>query len=456
MSDLALLLTLPLVLALIIWPIPRRWWRGVAVAGFLAAIVLALLAARLDLQPTAPAISFFGNGGGLRLGGDGILTEGMRQAIVLLYTGAAVIFLASARWFQGPNFVPAGLASLSAFLFALLVNQLAFGAAAILVAIGLLATMTADEKGGASLTTWRFFVLSAFALPLLLLAGWMLASQQLALGGAAWRLLLLGAMALLAGFPFHIWVRRIVAESPALTALFIVGPAQLVILTFLWRWLVQHGDFLSSTPLTAVLGWSGAVTVLIGGVQSTKAQNPRELLGALVLVDMGAVIICLSVAGIAQAGALILFRVLSLLAAKTALQWLDAGVVRDEGAETPAPNYRPLALALFAYGALSLIGAPLTPGFAARWAAVNVGSGGSLWWGFLQLLAVAGGVAGLARILVAIAADPDRQQRPVWSFATAQHRLQALALAVGLVLALALAIYPWPLLRFLSTISAQF
>ena len=453
-----LLIVAPLLAALIIFLALSRWPRAAGICGFLSALLIALLLAAADLQPVDQTSAPFSGEQLSFLGRSLLITEGLRRVLLLVYAGAALLFLLSSLWSQGPGFVPAALAALSPLSFALMVTPLAFGAVALLLAAALLASLVQGQRPGSTLASLRYLILTALAVPPLLVAGWMIDSQQFALGGVIWRLLLLGATLLLAAFPFHIWVRPLLVESRPLTAVFILGPVQLGIVTFVWRWLQQNSDLLLTTQLGVYLGWSGAATALVAAILAYGARDPRRLLGAVVLADIGATLICLAqgVAGIEQAWSLLLLRFLALLLAAIGLQWAaQRAAVGDDRLALEHLARRPLAAALFAYGAASLIGLPLTAGFTARWAAIALGGATSPWWALFMLLAVAGGVAGLVRVMGPVAERLRNQaDRPLSSYLPG--RLPLALIAVATLLALVLSLYPWPLLSLVSNLNELF
>lgn len=459
MSGPVLLIFGPLLPAALILLALGRWPRAAAVSGFLSALLIAALLANIDPAPVETSATVAGGEEFRFLGWTLLISEGMRRLLIMIYISSAILFLASGLWPQGQIFVPAGLAALSPLAVALMIRPLTFGIVALLVAATFLAALVQGMRAGSTTASLRYLLLTALALPVFLIAGWMLDSQQLALGGALWRLLFLGAALLLAGFPFHIWVRPLLNEARPLTAIFVLAPAQLAVLTFVWRWLQQNPNLVANTPLDVYFGWSGAATALVAGFLAFNERDPRRLLGALTLADMGATLICLGqgVAGIESAWALILLRFLGLLIAVAGLEW----TARRDGEEERVTHgeqlaQRPLAAALFTYGALSLIGLPLTPGFAARWAAITLAGLASTWWALALLLAIAGGLAGIVRILApALALLKDGAVLDSWDDGQPAS-IPAIATGALLLLTLILAVYPWPLLNIFARLNELF
>lgn len=459
MSGPILLVVGPLVPSALIFAALRRWPRAAAVCGFVSALLIAALLANVDVASSTAGSGVSGAGEFRVFGWTLAISEGLRRLLVVAYVSSAVLFLASGLWPQGPVFIPAALAALSPLAVTLMITPLTFGIVALLVAATLLAALVQSMRAGSTTASLRYLLLSTLALPIFLVAGWMLDSQQLALGGALWRLIFLGATLLLAGFPFHIWVRPLLNEAHPLSAIFVLGPAQLLILSFVWRWLQQNPNLIANTDLGVYLGWSGAATALAAALLAFNERDPRRLLGTLALADMGATLICLGqgVSGIENAWALILMRFLGLLIAVAGLEW----TMRRDGDETDLTAaqrlaHHPPAAVLFTYGALSLIGLPLTPGFAARWTAVTLAGTGSIWWALALLLAIVGSIAGILRVLgPTVTRLTDRGALDPQS-ATQPNRNSKMATVGVLILTAALAFYPWPVLNLFSRLNELF
>lgn len=458
MSSFLFLFLGPLFYALIVAMVQRRWPRAAALLGFIGVISLTVVLFSFDLQQEGgPVQEFFSaDGPDVLLADAWFFSGGLREILLIVYVLAALLFLLASRWPQGPNFVPGALSSLAPLTIALMINPLNFAAAALLPAAALLSAVIQDRQPDAAVPAWRFLLFSALALPAFLVAGWMLESQGLAFGNTAWRLLFLATILVMGSFPFHIWLRPAFSRARPLAVLFIVGPAHLAILTFVYRWLEQYPQLLGTTPLSSLLGWSGAATAVAAAVLSFGEDNPRRLLGSLVLADIGATMVCLSQgpAGIEQAWALTVLRTVGLLLGLGGLLW--AGDSPDLGPQRTLARH-PLAAVLFACGALSLVGLPFTPGFATRWAAISLGGGVSIWWGIAQLLAVGAGLSGLLRTLAPLSDRLTEHPRALLAHVPGpQRRLSVAVFVVLLVLALSLTLYPWPFLNLVSSLHVQF
>ena len=395
--------------AALIWLGLRRWPLAAGVSGALAALLLRFLVAAIPLQESAGAVFPFVGAEWPLAGRALVLTEEVRQVLLLLYAGAALLFLFSALWPQGPDFVPAGLGALAPLAVLLLAQPSAFGIVALLVAVALVTIMIQAGDSNATTASLRFLVLMALTLPLFLLAGWMVESEQFVFVGTIWRLLLVGLTLWLAGFPFHIWVRPLLHKAPLLVTVYVLTLLQLVLAAFAHRLLQQAPALWESTRLFPLLRASAAATLLVAGLLALQARRPRDLLAYLLLADMGTLLLTLTFAGAGRPATVqivqLRFAGLLLVAAGTFLLpgLLDADTF---GALRARARDAPWRAALFAYGALSLAGLPLTPGFLGRWAAVSLLARLSPWPALLVLLATAAAIVAVLRSLAAWLAPP--------------------------------------------------
>ena len=384
------------------WPLPR--WPA-AIGGFLSAIVLRFMLGAIPLEPTtaAEAGAFFSGGEFFLLGRALILTETTRAVLMTMYTGAALLFLLSAIWPQGSDFVVAGLAVLAPLAVVLQAEPFSFGAVAMLIAAAFLVPLAHTGRSGETVAPMRYLFLTALALPPLLVAGWMLESEQLVLAGAIWRLILLGILLLVGGFPFHVWLRPLFEEAPPLATVFVLTIVQLAAVTFAWQLLQRFPGVQANVRFVTLLAWGGAVTALVAALLTFNEGKPRHLLSYTALGDIGAALVALSLEpGSGEvARTIIIARFVSLtIAAAGLLIWekapinLPARLLRG-GATTDR-----LSTLLFAFGVLSLAGLPLTAGFSGRWAAISLAGSSSLWLALPLLLATTAPVLGLIRVFL--------------------------------------------------------
>lgn len=401
-----ILLAGPLLFALITLVVQRRWPLAAAITGGVAALFMGLLA---PVGTAGESIQLFG--GGLSL------TQQASSLLRLLYAGAALLFFLSARWPQGPRFVPAGLGALALLAATVMVQPFSSGMVTLLAAAAFLAVMVQAGRQGSTLASLRYLTMAALALPFLLVAVWMLGSDQPALTASVGRVLLAGTALLLAGFPFHIWVRPVVDDAPPLVTVFLFTLTPAVTVFLLFNLLQQHPIVIQETAFPAVLRWSGALVAVTGGLLALNAGTLRSLWGCLLLVELGGALMLVAAGPVGQQAVFagLGLRFVTLLFGAVGLILLELDPEPGER-RAGASRRKRWAWVLFGYGALSLVGLPLTPGFLARWPAVTVSfwpvaGGASLWPAAFLLIGMALAAAGLLRRL-ASALQTGTRERP--------------------------------------------
>ena len=309
----------------------------------------------------------------------------------LLLASLGALYLLALVWPVARDLVPITLAAAGLLAAALLVETAAWGGPLLIMGLLLLALAGQSGQRGEVGASWRYLVLTLVALPLLLLAGWQAGlPAALPLSGAA--LLAGAALLLLGGFPAFLWVRPLARRAAPPLWPFLFGGAQLAIVAYLFRWLAAQPAWATEAAWVAWLTWGGVGAALLGGLLAALATAEEELLPSLLLLDLGvALLLLLRPDGAGWETAVLLYR-----GRLVGLLWAGVGwLLWREGV---AGRKRPLGRLLWAYGGLTLIGLPLTAGFAARWALLAqvppLAAG-------LLLLALLGGLWGLGRWLAA-------------------------------------------------------
>lgn len=372
-------------------PLPPRqgryvWERATAVAGLVALVLLAWW-----FLPGEPLVS---------------------PALSLLLGSLAALYLFALLWPQSRDLVPITLAATFLLGTALLVEELLWGGLLLLMGVLLLAAVGQVRGRGDAGASWRYLVLTLLALPFLLLAGWQagLPGAALPLGGPP--LLAGAAILLLGGFPASLWVRPLARRAAPLLWPFLFGGAHLAIVAFLFGWLAGQPAWAADAAWRAWLTWGGVAAALWGGLLAALSQDEEELLPSLLLLDMGfALLLLLRVDGAGWETAVAFYRSRIIGLLLIAVGWgvrESYSVFRkpysvfgepftDHGSRTTDNGQRITALLLRGYGALTLLGLPLTLGFAARWSLLSqlevIPAG-------LLLLATLGGLWGLVRRLL--------------------------------------------------------
>ena len=432
-----------------------RWPRVQTLAGTAAALILAIWIAVLPLdRSTSSQESIFSGKTWLLAGRELLISEGLQDLFVILFSALALLFLLSLFFAQGSSFISASLAAFGFICAALMVQNFTFGAILLVLGAALLAisyTPVVRHKTMGSLRYLLFFVL---ALAPLLLVGWLFESDQAALFSPLIVTMLAVAFAiLLAGFPFYIWVYPLVAEAPFLVPALILGLGQTAVITFIFSFLHYNPWLQANTQLQNWMTWSGTGTVLVAALLVLTAGQWRFLLGHLLLLNMGMTLLTLTLPMQAAGEIAILFhlsRFASLLLAGIAMSLLPRqGQVESIAGSHGLARRAPFTVALLAYAFFSLLGTPLTIGFPSQWAIITTfGQQSNLWLPLLLVLAMGISAYKILRVLVALIQKDhnDRDgQEPEW---------QRILAAAILVIAALLAFFPQPIISYVNELSA--
>jgi NADH:ubiquinone oxidoreductase subunit 2 (subunit N) len=457
----ALLLVAPVALAALLLPW-RRWPRLTAVAGIMALAFLSIMLAGVPLASAGAAVaapSFFSGDTWLVFGWPLAVTEAIRATFLLVYVVVSLIFALTLVLAADSGLVPGALLLLAPLAAALMVRPFAVGVLALLAAAAFLTWLIQSGRTGSTRAALRSFLMTAVAVPLFLLAGWMVETDSLGFMLPIARLTALGMVVLLAGFPFHLWVSPALAEAPPLVVVLVFGLVQFIIVIFCLNLLSENAWLPENAAFAQIVRLSGALTVITAGLLAYNARTLGNLLGYLLLLDIGVTLLLLAFTGPATAEtllSLLLLRMASLVLATVGLSLIRDQFVADGFTAVQGAVYRsPLGVALFTYGSFSLIGLPLTPGFSGRWsvlALIGADPVASNWLALVILLAAVGAAAGLLRCLVSLLAPPPKSEaagapEPIWRQAPA---------AILLVAALLIALFPQIILTYATHLATLF
>ena len=371
-----LLLLLPLIAALAARVLEPRHRLGAAV-GLLAVTALATVVVVAITRPGDPTAVVIGR--------TLTLTALARGLLLLVYALTGGLF--ALHWFRpvSRSFVGVALALLSPLAAALLIAPLGLGLALLAVALALAAVALYGRRFAAAGAAWRAFLVGVLGLLPLLWVAWAQAAGQT--GAALPLVLVLSTLLLLASFPFHSGLRGLARWSPPGALALALGPAQIIVVALLFGLLDLTPAARAAAEFQTALRGSALLAALLAAFLMHRERTWRGVLAGALLLDAGGLTLAAlapGAAGLAVALAALIGRTLSLLLIALGLSW-------PMGGERRANILRRV---LLLYGSLSLLGLPLTPGFAGRWAQVLLL--GAAWPWAAVLLVAALGVAGWA------------------------------------------------------------
>jgi formate hydrogenlyase subunit 3/multisubunit Na+/H+ antiporter MnhD subunit len=360
------------------------------IIGLVTVAVLTLL-----LALARPGTGLFADNTVGFLGRELVLTPFVRSLFLYIYPALGVLFLVAWTRPMGRALVPVGLAVLSPLGAALMVTPAGLGAILLVAAAAVVLPVLHGGKFDAAVPAWRYFLLTAVALaPILLTAS----GSLLATFSLGWFAPVVATLLLLGGFPFYVWVAGLGRTTTPAVAALVLGLVQLVVVVFLLTLLDSVPAARATAEFQTAIRWSAALTALVGAFQMGRAADWRKVVAGAILLDMGFMLpVTLSPGtdglGIALPALISRFLSLLLIALGTVRVADRAGASRFNGwIELLRP-------ALMWFGVLSLLGLPLTPGFAGRWAQLAaVGQAGGMWPPVLLVIALAGGAAAILRM----------------------------------------------------------
>jgi NADH:ubiquinone oxidoreductase subunit 2 (subunit N) len=454
----------PLLLALLLFLI-RRWPRPAAAAGLGGLMLLRWLLLEIELEAGSGTGGLFQGGDWLVLGRSLTLSEPLRDLFAFVYLAAAFLVVLALLAPQGRLFYPLTVALLSPLAAALVIQPLVFGVILLLIATAAAAILIQDGQPGATLASFRYLKIIALAAPLLLLAGWLAEENLVSHFSAVRQLMLTGLIIVLGGVPFQLWVIPIWQAARPLVPVVVFGLMQLFLVAFATQFMAELPAVQRNSQFLQLLQLSGAFTVLLAGFLAWTADDAERLIGHLLLVDMGATLFLLGMghqSGLVAAHFHVMLRLAGLALAGLGMALLRSrlpanGDGRLSFAITRGWGRRwPWVAVLIVYGGLSLIGLPLTPGFAGRWLVVTLAGGQADWLLFLLVIGIGAATAGAARYLAILLSPADQLADQAPPLGSTLPRWQQALIGLLLLLAALLAVAPHWLMKLSQRMAAGF
>jgi len=222
----------------------------------------------------------------------------------------AFIFGMTGLWALASNlpgvpkaFRPASLVITASLTAALGVEPFLYAAVliqtAVLVSIPTL-TYAEDEESHRGIL--RYLVLMTIAMPLILIAGWLLTGvvilpPESPLIAQSAVILGLGFALLLAVFPFHSWVPMVSQRSHPLVVSFLLFILPTTILVFGLKFLGRYAFLRTSAEIFNIVRMGGVLMIVFGGVLTAVQDNLKRAFGFSTLVDIGFSLLALGLMG---------------------------------------------------------------------------------------------------------------------------------------------------------------
>lgn len=187
-------------------------------------------------------------------------------------------------------------------------------------------------------------------------------------------------------FPLHVWLPDAYTAAPTPASAFFSALASKApaILLFKLFYGVYGNEFLTGTPVPAVLTLLGATGMIAGSLLARKQMILKRMLAYSSVAQMGYVFLGMGL-GTPLGVTLALYHMVAHSLSKGCI-FLAAGSFVEQTGQTTLQAFRgigremPLTLGLFTLSALSMIGIPLLPGFISKFnLALAALEGGTPW-----------------------------------------------------------------------------
>ncbi len=305
------------------------------------------------------------------------LMDSDRPLIVLINLALAFWFLGSLVTKTYPLFMPLGMALSAVLVSAIFIQPLYYGAILILLAAMITVVLFVSEEREANQGLRRFWIFQTLAMPLLLLAGWLISGTEANPGeynGASFVffLMLLGFALLLGSIPFQSWLSAL-AERINLyvfsLAFFLISFLSLL---FVLRLLLQYPWLSASSWFVLFFGFQGFLMTVVGGIGAVYHRHLGRLVGYVLIKEIGMSFLIVGLGLVAsdqRSLYAILFMQMLSRGIALALFALACNLFRERSGTLQLQELSglgrilPIATLAFFVAVLTLVGFPLTAAF---------------------------------------------------------------------------------------------
>jgi NADH:ubiquinone oxidoreductase subunit 2 (subunit N) len=296
-----------------------------------------------------------------------IFNPSMRPALFFLFIGCAALFGGSLAISHYRRFLPVGLVVQSLLTASLFVEPFLYAAVFLLLAVACLSLLLSDSTHPEPRGATRWIIFTALGVPFLLLAGTELAfrsGQPIDASQAQPIILLLSiGFGLFLSFPpFHFWLPDVADDSPPYSVAFVLSVYVGAVIFFLLRFLDEFAWLRSSPETYQILQGAGTAMCIVGGLLALTQSRLGRMFGYLSLVNLGAILLGLSVAkpvGVEIAIVMLATRGFSLIVWGMSFQAIRSAHAGDDFVDLRGRAGRsPFSCAAVVLAGLSLAGLP--------------------------------------------------------------------------------------------------
>ena len=300
MSAPVIFIILPFVAAIVFWFIQqKRKLTIVTAAGLCLLLALTALFQKIDsaLRIGPLAINFQSTM--TILGRSFILDNADRLFLTFVFLCLFFWFIGAQVFQISTKFIPLGLAIVSLLTAGLAVEPFLYSA--ILVELAVIISLPLLIRRGSPVGKGllRYFVFQSLALPMIMLAGWILSGVQTNFSDMnqlyiATLLLGLGFAFWLGIFPFHMWIPEFCAENDPYINGFVLSIFPVSVILIMMNYINGLSWLNDATFVTPALSVCGTLMVVTGGIWAAVQTNLRRIFGYAVIIETGFMLLCIS------------------------------------------------------------------------------------------------------------------------------------------------------------------
>ncbi|PWH18460.1 MAG: hypothetical protein DDG59_05840 [Anaerolineae bacterium] len=284
---------LPLVFAVGLLLI-ARWQRLCRAVGSAFALLLTASALLLPVGEIVQLgiVSFEIQPSWVVLGRRFVIDELDRPYVLLIYLVVTFWFIGSLSQTTSLLFIPLGMALGGTLIAAIFIKPFYYGAILLLFAALLNIVWFVSDENALDLGIKRYWIFQTLAMPLLVLAGWLIGGTEANPGdipaaALIYGLLLLGFSLLLSNVPFQSWLpavaQRVKPYSFSLTIFLTPFTALVFVLTFL-----RQASWLLSSPwIVLFFSIQGFLMVILGGIGAIYHRHIGRWMGYALMKEIG-------------------------------------------------------------------------------------------------------------------------------------------------------------------------
>ncbi len=356
-----------------------RWRRTSAWVGSALALFLAVSALLLPVGKSISLgiLTFEMQQSWLLFGRRFILENADRPFVVIVNLSIAFWLIGSQHTKVHSLLIPVGMASGALLIASVLVQPFYYGAISLLIAAMLIVILFVSEAEEVTLGIKRYWIFQGLAMPLLLLAGWLMSGTEASAGeipaaALIYTLLLIGFSLLLSGVPFQSWLPAVAQRVNLYSFSFAVFITSFSTLLFVLIFLRQTAWLFTSSWMILFFSFQGLLMTFLGGLGAIYHHHLGRWMGYAVVKEIGLSFLTVSL-GLTSSQPLsflaILFMQILPRGIALALLGLALNIFHDHGNSLRIQDLLgmgrryPFATLAFFVAALTLVGFPLTAAF---------------------------------------------------------------------------------------------